>query len=82
MKAAEIEGAMTPFFAAHTQLRTDPEARAPALLTLETGETRWDFAQVLLDSSDDNDWVIVGHVDVPRSRDAGRPVLSVERIGA
>ncbi|MCC6901477.1 MAG: DUF3516 domain-containing protein [Polyangiaceae bacterium] len=82
LKAAELERALAPFFEAHAALRTDPDARSPSLLTLETGETRWDFAQVLLDPEDDNDWVIVGWVDVAASREAGRPVIRVDRIGA
>lgn len=82
MDPGAVERALAPFFEAHASLRTDPEARSPSLLTLETGELRWDFAQVLLDPEDENDWVIVGWVDVPASRDAGRPVLNVERISA
>ncbi len=82
LEPSAVERALTPFFESHSALRTDPEARGPSLLTLETGEVRWDFAQVLLDPEDENDWVIVGHVDIPASRDAGRPVLKVERIGA
>lgn len=82
LKAAELERALGPFFEAHGALRTDPDARSPALLTLETGETRWDFAQVLLDPEDDNDWVIVGWVDISASREAGRPVIVVDRIGS
>ncbi|MBI3204967.1 MAG: DUF3516 domain-containing protein [Myxococcales bacterium] len=82
LKAAELERALAPFFEAHAALRTDPDARSPSLLTLETGETRWDFAQVLLDPEDESDWVIVGWVDVAASREAGRPVIRVDRIGA
>ena len=82
LKAAELERELGPFFEAHGALRTDPDARSPALLTLETGETRWDFAQVLLDPEDDNDWVIVGWVDISASREAGRPVIVVDRIGS
>ena len=82
LKAAELERELGPFFEAHGALRTDPDARSPALLTLETGETRWDFAQVLLDPEDDNAWVIVGWVDISASREAGRPVIVVDRIGS
>jgi superfamily II RNA helicase len=79
---AAIEGAMREFFTVHARLRTDPEARSPAHLTLDKGEWRWEFAQVLLDSEDENDWVASGSVDIQASRDAGRPVLSLRRIGA
>ncbi|MBK7584642.1 MAG: DUF3516 domain-containing protein [Myxococcales bacterium] len=82
LDAGAIERALTPFYETEKSLRTDPDARSPSLLTLETGETRWDFAQVLLDSADENDWVLVGYVDVAASREAGRAVLVVERLSA
>jgi hypothetical protein len=37
---------------------------------------------VLCDTEDANDWVIDAKVDVERSRAEGRPVISVDRIGA
>jgi hypothetical protein len=77
----QIEEAMTAFYAAHAQLRTDPEARRPKLLTLEKSEWHWEWAQVLLDPEDENDWVMTGSVDIEASRLAGRPVLSLRRIG-
>jgi superfamily II RNA helicase len=79
---AAMETAMSDFFGTHTSLRTDPEARSPGLLTLDEGEWTWEFAQVLLDSDDENDWVISGSIDIEASREAARPVLIVRRIGA
>jgi superfamily II RNA helicase len=78
---AGIAAAAEAFFAAHASLRTDPEARGPTLLTLEQGELRWEFAQVLLDPEDENDWVVSGSIDIAASREAGRPILFVRRIG-
>jgi len=82
LDAPAIEAVLADFFTAHASLRTDPEARSPDLLTLETGETRWELAQVLLDPEDENDWVIVGSVDLEASRQAGRAVLVIDRIGS
>ena len=79
---AEIEPAMAGFFAQHSSLRTDPEARSPGHLTLDKSEWRWELAQVLLDPEDENDWVVSGSIDIEASRNAGRPMLSLRRIGA
>jgi hypothetical protein len=80
LDARSLEVSLQPFFDAHAELRVDPDARRPKLLTLETGETRWELAQVLLDSDGDDDWVIVGWVDIDASREQARPVLVVTRI--
>ena len=82
MGRTEIELVMTEFFAQHVALRTDPEARSPKLLTLDKSEFRWEWAQVLLDPEDENDWVLSGSIDIEASREAGRPVLSLRRIGS
>jgi superfamily II RNA helicase len=82
MDARAIEAAVQPFFETHARLRVDPDARSPKLLTLEEGELRWEFAQVLLDPEGDDDWVIVGSVDIEASRELARPVLVVTRIGS
>ncbi len=78
---SQIAAAMEAFFAAHAGLRTDPEARSPSLLTLDLGELRWEFAQVLLDPEEENDWVMSGSIDIDASREAGRPLLCLRRIG-
>lgn len=82
LDSTAMETAMSEFFASHASLRTDPEARSPSLLTVDEGEWTWEFAQVLLDPEDENDWVISGSIDIEASREAARPVLIVRRIGA
>jgi hypothetical protein len=82
LEQSAIAKAMDEFYAAHASLRTDPEARSPSLLTLDQGERWWEFAQVLLDPEEENDWVISGSIDLDASREAGRPVLILRRIGA
>jgi superfamily II RNA helicase len=79
---ADVERAMEAFYPEHGSLRTDPAARSPKLLTIEQGEWSWDFAQVLMDAEEHDDWVVSGSVDLERSREEGRAVLSVRRIGA
>ena len=82
MTRRQIEEAMAAFYAQHEALRTDPEARSPKLLTLDKNEWRWDWAQVLLDPEDENDWVLSGSIDIEASRRAGRAVFWLLRIGS
>ncbi len=82
MGRAEIELVMTEFFAQHAALRIDPEARSPKLLTLDKSEFRWEWSQLLLDPEDENDWVLSGSIDIDASRESGRPMLSLRRIGS
>ena len=77
----EIERDLTRFFAEHSAIRTDPGARSPALLKLETGEWSWEFAQVLLDPEEHDDWVLSGSIDLEASRTAGSPAILLRKIG-
>ncbi len=82
--AATLEAALAPFFKDHATLRTDPQARNPAHLTVTPkadAESLWHIRQVLLDSDDDNDWSFEALVDLEESKKAGRPVLTLERLG-
>ena len=73
---------MQPFFAEHASLSVGQAARAPAHTRVEPGERGvWTVAQVLCDVDDANDWVVEGVVDLERSREEGRPVVWLKRIG-
>ena len=82
----KIEKALAPFWAAHRIMRVDPEARAPKHTAIDTTNAGahgdvWRVRQVLLDAEEDNDWYFDATIDLVRSRDLGRPVLALERIG-
>lgn len=79
-EAVRIEQALAPFFAAHAALRVDPEARSPKHTSVERGDVAWRVRQVLLDAEDDNDWFFDVAIDLDRSRQAARPVLTLERV--
>lgn len=62
-------------------LRTDPSARVPSLLRVVTQTaTHWQLQRILPDASGDDDWYVEARVDLARSRDAGEPVVVLERI--
>ena len=77
-----IQKALEPFWAAHRVIRVDPEARSPKHTAIDRGmEGQWRVRQVLLDEEEDNDWYFDVIVDLTRSRDAARPVMTLERLG-
>lgn len=80
-EALEIERELAPFFAEHGEIRLDQEARSPKHTTVDRGEVLWRVRQVLLDEEDHNDWFFDVAIDLERSRQAGRPILTLERVG-
>jgi hypothetical protein len=80
-EAARLQAELSPYFAEHTAIRVDPEARSPKLLAIEEGETSWRAQQILLDPEEDHDWFVELTIDLAASRAEGRPVLAVERFG-
>ena len=82
-EAARIEKALAPFFEAHQLIRVDPEARSPKHTTIDRSSAEtWRVRQVLLDAEEDNDWYFDASIDLDRSREAARPILTLERIGS
>jgi superfamily II RNA helicase len=80
-EAQRIEAAMAPFFEAHRRVRVDPEARSPKHTSITTDAVTWRVRQVLLDEEEDNDTYFDLVVDLERSREAGRPILTLTGFG-
>jgi superfamily II RNA helicase len=82
-EAARIEADLAPYFADHAAIRVDPEARSPRHMAVEEGVPdagTWRVRQTILDPEEDNDWFFEATIDLGRSRDAARPVLTLERF--
>ena len=78
----KIQKALEPYWQLHRTIRVDPEARSPKHTAIDRGmEGQWRVRQVLLDLEEDNDWYFDAIVDLAKSRDASRAILSIERIG-
>jgi hypothetical protein len=74
--------AMEPFWAEHAGLRTDAHARNPEnTRVVSTDDGVWRVQQVLADAEDANDWAAFVTIDLAKSREAARPVMTLERIG-
>ncbi len=75
-----LEPLLGPYFEEHATIRTDPGARSPQGTMVEKHETHWQVSQVLYDPEDNNDWMIVGKVDLDASRESGKVVFVLEEI--
>jgi hypothetical protein len=81
-KPEKLEAALAPFWSEHASLRTDAHARSPEhtrVMSTEGGV--WRVEQVLADAEEANDWAALVTIDLARSKEAGRPVLKLERLG-
>ena len=73
---------LAPFFAEYEHLRTDPQARNPKHLLVTKDDMRWRLTQSLVDPEEDLGWALEFQVDLVACREAGVPVLGLERIVA
>jgi len=72
---------LAPYFEEHKLLRIDPVARSPQNTRfVSKDEAFWRVEQILCDPEETNDWMIACKVHLDRSREAGHPVLELEKI--
>ena len=79
--AAAWEEALDPYFEAHGEIGTGPDARGPAMLIIEEGKTAWTVRQILDDPAGDHDWGISATVDLAASDEEGAAVVHVTDVG-
>jgi superfamily II RNA helicase len=79
--AVRFDEVLRPFFSEHGALRTDPQARVPRNTQIEREPERWRVEQSLLGDEGETGWILDVVVDIERSRQAGRPVFGLRRIG-
>ena len=83
LSAAEIEVAMTTYFAEHKTLLTTPETRRPSCTVLrrepQGDDVVWHATQRLYDPEGDDDWAIVAECTEPKGDEPIR--LMLRRIG-
>ncbi|HEY3687369.1 MAG TPA: DUF3516 domain-containing protein [Streptosporangiaceae bacterium] len=72
--------ALDPYFEAHGELATGPDARGPALLMIDEQLGRWTVRQIFDDPAGDHDWGISAEIDLAASDESGGPVLHVTTV--
>src|SRR5688572_11723306 len=75
--------AIDTYYASHTQLRLDPEARNARHTYIKESEDKqtWRIDQMLIDREQENDWVAQFEVNLPLSRQSEEPHLRFLRLG-
>ncbi len=74
-------GALEPYFDAHGEIGTGPDARGPAMLIIDRQRDHWSVRQIFDDPAGDHDWGISAVVDLDASDEAGAAVLRVTDVG-
>ncbi len=77
---AKIDALFDDYYASHSHLRLDPEARNTRHLFIEQSATQWKLEQVLIDGEGENDWSIHAMLDLTASDEQFRPVLTLSNI--
>jgi len=80
-RAAAWADALDPYFEAHDEIGTGPDARGPAMLIIEEGKTSWTVRQIFDDPAGDHDWGISATVDLAASDEEGAAVVHVTDVG-
>jgi hypothetical protein len=81
----EIQAAMAPYFEEHKEIRTDPVARSPNNTIVRDEASGapagvWEVTQIICDPEGNNDWMLDCVVDLDKSRQAEKPIVTLRRI--
>ncbi|MDQ1667189.1 MAG: hypothetical protein QOH75_3220, partial [Actinomycetota bacterium] len=82
MTGEDWREALDDYFAVHDSIDTGPDARGPAMLLVEKGDTVWEVQQIIGDPEGDHDWRITATVDLAASDDEGELVMDVTGLMA
>ncbi|MDI1482462.1 DUF3516 domain-containing protein [Polyangium sp. y55x31] len=78
-----FEEVLAPFWEEHAEVRTDPKARSPENTQIRQWPFIWEFSQILVDEEGESSgWALEGVIDLDKSRDANKPVISLRRIAS
>jgi len=69
--------ALAPYWAEYDAIQIGPDARSSAQLKIEQGESEWNLTQILLDPDEHRSWHMQFQIDLPASRNAGVPVITL-----
>ncbi|GAA3384515.1 DEAD/DEAH box helicase [Cryptosporangium minutisporangium] len=75
------EAALTPYFEEYDSMGTGPDARGPALLSIDAEPGRWLVRQTFDDPAGDRDWGISATVNLDASDEAGVAVVEITDVG-
>jgi len=79
----ELAKLLDPFYETRGWIRLDPEARSVEHTHVSKDEDNriWTVEQTLVDSEEQNDWLVAFSVDITESKTSGKVSLAIIRIG-
>jgi hypothetical protein len=72
--------ALQPYWAEYDAIQIGPDARSSGQLKIERRDDEWDLTQILLDPDDHRSWHLQFKIDLPASRTAAAPALTLQSI--
>ena len=78
--SARFQEALAPYWAEYGAIQIGPDARSSAQLKIDQGETEWTLTQILLDPNEHRSWHMQFRIDLPESRNAGVPAITLLSI--
>ncbi|HEV7720075.1 MAG TPA: DUF3516 domain-containing protein, partial [Iamia sp.] len=69
-----------PYFAEHSSVGIDGDARSARMLIIDEHPDRWEVQQLLADPDGEHGWRIRATVDLAASDEVGEPVVHVEAL--
>jgi hypothetical protein len=80
--AKRFEEALAPFYAEHTALLDESQARRHHWTRIEkAGDRQWTLTQTLLDAEGDHDWGLRARIDLRGATAVDQPLLRMEWVG-
>ena len=73
--------ALGDYFAEHDEIRTDADARGPAMLIIEEAGRTWQVRQIIADPEGNHDWSITASIDLDACDEAGELIVHATGFG-
>ena len=72
--------ALAPYWAEYDAIQIGPDARSSAQIKIEQRESEWILTQILLDPDEHRSWHMRFTINLPASREAATPAITLETL--
>lgn len=72
---SDWDHALGEYWDEHDEIKTDADARGPAMLIIEAQGRSWQVRQIIADPAGNHDWAVTAHIDLDECDDAEELVL-------
>ncbi len=79
-RADDLREAMEPYWESYDAILLDADARSVRNAIIDEAATVWNVTQILSDPDENNEWRLIGEVDLDASREAGAAIVRLTDI--